>query len=513
MYSARAILLTGATGLLGRFLLRDLLVSGHDVAVLVRPARKAMAAERVAELVAFWSEWLGQQLPRPVVLEGELKTPGMGLSAGDRRWLARQGAAVIHSAAQVALRRSDDGEPWQTNVEGTRHLLDLCQSAGVSAFHHLSTAFVCGVRSGTVYEDELECGQRFHNDYERSKFEAERLVRQAPGVRATIYRPSVIVGDSQTGYTSSYHGIYRFLEMPARWAALQASDRNHSARRLLPLRVPLTGEETRNLVPVDWVAQAIVRLAHRPARHGRTYHLVARQSVPICVIKEVAEELLGIDGVGWAGRAASGAPTALEQVFLDYLRDYWGYFAGDPIFDCQHTSAVLPELPPPCIDRLLLERLIRFAVTDQWGRSRSTRRGGGRATPDCGAYIERFFPAHARRSVLAQAVALDLTVACDIRGAGGGQWSCKWVRGELVDVSDGLDNQAAVVYRTDVATFGAIVRGELAPQEAFFNRRIAIEGDMEKALKLAVLFGRFVREFPYQIPERREALDGTALLR
>src|SRR5437764_8408014 len=83
------ILLTGATGLLGRYLLRDLLTSGRPVAVLARDLRQARAAERVAELVAFWSESLGRALPRPVVLPGDLSLPGLGLTLADRQWLAR----------------------------------------------------------------------------------------------------------------------------------------------------------------------------------------------------------------------------------------------------------------------------------------------------------------------------------------------------------------------------------------------------------------------------------------
>jgi thioester reductase-like protein len=512
MDASRTILLTGATGLLGRYLLRDLLLVGQRLAVLVRPARTATAAERVAELLAFWSERLGRELPSPVILEGELQAPGLGLTEADRRWLARHCSAILHAAARVAFRRTLDGEPWQTNVEGTRRLLHLCQSLGLSAFHYVSTAFVCGDRTGAVYEDELECGQRFHNEYEQSKFESERLVRHAPGVRATVYRPSVIVGDSRTGYTSSYHGFYRFLELPVRLAALQSGQApaaGGSQRRVLPLRVPLSGAEARNLVPVDWVAQAVVQLIRQPAWHAKTYHLVAPQSVPARHIKKVAEELLGIDGVRWAGHSGLTSPTSLEEAFRDHLREYWPYFTSDPVFDCRNMSEALPELPPPSVDRPMLARLIRFAVADQWGRTRPARRRRPRAGCDCATYIEQFFPAHAQHSELARALALDLAVALDIRGAGGGQWSCRWMHGALVRVTRGLDQDAIATYGTDVATFDAIVHGELAPQEAFFTRRIAIEGDLEKALKLAVLFGQFVREFPYQEPECMEVKDAA----
>ncbi len=494
----RWVLLTGATGFLGRYLLRDLLASGRQVAVLARDARGLSADERIRELSATWAA------APPVVLSGDLRAPGLGLSAADRQWAARHVRCVVHAAADVSFRRSPAGDPWATNVEGTERLLELCAALGVSEFHHVSTAFVCGDRAGPVGEDELDRGQGFHNDYERSKFEAERRVRAAGGVRATVYRPSVVVGDSRTGYTGSYHGLYRFLELGARLAAPPPT--RPSGRRSLPLRLPLTGSEPRNLVPVDWVARAVVRLVNDPRRHGLTYHLVAREPVPMRDIEAVAAEVLAIDGVRWAGPGPLSEPTALEGLFWQQVRDYWPYLRGDPVFDCRNTRAALPDLPAPALDRALLTRLIRFAVADRWGRhGRPAARDGG---VDCARYVEEFFPEAARRSALAR-VPLDLTVAVAVTGPGGGAWSLRWAGGNLVSVGRGPEPAAAVTYRMDVATFGAVVSGRLSPHDAFLARQVEIEGDVEKGLKLAVLFGHFVQEFPFAPPP--EAADAVAL--
>jgi thioester reductase-like protein len=510
MQAPRGIFLTGATGLVGRYLLRDLLLAGHRVGVLARDTRTATAAERVAELTAFWGESLGTDLPRPVVLGGDLRAPGLGLSAADRRWLARTYGAVVHAAASVSFRPSPDGEPWATNVDGTQHLLDLCAALGLAELHHVSTAFVCGDRRDRVYEHELDRGQGFHNDYERSKFEAERRVRQAPGIRATVYRPAVIVGDSRTGYTSTYHGIYRFLELASRLAG--AGPAAPPARRSLPLRLPFTGDEPRNLVTVDWVSQAIVRLVDQPRAHGRTYHLTAERPVPAGVIKEVAEDRLQLEGVRWAGPEGLASPSPLEKSFLDHLGEYRPYFGGDPPFDRRHARAALAGLPPPPVDRAVLARLIRFAVADQWGYSRSrldcTVRPEAAADGGVDRYFEQFFPEHAPRSDLARAASLAVTVALDIRGPGGGRWTCRWVGGRLTAVERGAGS-AEVTYRTDTPTFDAVVRGRQTPQEAFFARRIEVEGDVEKGLKLAVLFGQFVKECPYVPPAPGEAPDVT----
>jgi thioester reductase-like protein len=515
MQAGRAILLTGATGFLGRYLLRELLRAGHGVAILVRDSHSDPAADRARELAAFDSASLGISLPTPLVLVGDLTAPRLGLDGADRRWLARHCGAVLHGAAHLGFRRMANGEPGTTNVAGTQHLLELCAELGLAEFHHVSTAFVCGDRSGIIHEDELDRGQRFHNDYEQSKFEAEQRVRHSRELRATIYRPSIIVGDSGTGYTTSYSGIYQLIELVARLAETrrQKSARHPHSRGItsLALRLPGTGAEPRNLVPVDWVARAIVRLMAQPDCHERTYHLTSPWPVRSRDIKEVAEELLDIDGIDWAGSAELTEPTALEQLFLDQCRDYLPYRHGDPPFDCRNTRQALPQLLPPRMDRALLTRLVQFAIADNWGRSGPTDPAGPGTQGDCSRYIEEFFPKHLARFSLAQTVRLTLSVALDLRGPGGGQWTCRWADGELVDVQRGLAASADVIYRTDPSTFTAVVGGRQAPQQAFFARRIEVEGNLETGLKLAVLFGQFVREFPYPIAENREAMNATPL--
>jgi hypothetical protein len=225
--------------------------------------------------------------------------------------------------------------------------------------------------------------------------------------------------------------------------------------------------------------------------------------------------VLSLEGVQWAGRGDLADPSPLERLFLDSLRDYRPYFQGDPVFDRRHSGPALANLPPPRIDAGLLTRLIEFAVADNWGQ---TATGNGATAPtrpvaemNCAHYIEEFFVEHAPSSPLARAAGLDLTIALDIRGPGGGRWSCRWDHGELAGVQRGLDGRAEVTYRTDTATFAAVVGGRQTPQDAFFARRIEIAGDMEKALKLTVLFGQFLKDIPYRSVGRMEALDAAPL--
>jgi thioester reductase-like protein len=497
------VLLTGGTGLLGQYLLPNLLLNNHPVTVLARDSPREQAAERIARLLAFWSERLHRKLPAPVVLSGDLNQDALGLTYLDRCWIQRQCRAVIHSAANLSFRETLDGEPWRTNVEGTRALLALCRDVGLAEWHQVSTAFVFGRRTGLLSEEDVDLSQSFHNIYEESKAHAEHLVTHTPGIRATIYRPSVIVGDSRTGHTSTFDGLYQFLQLAQRLASVHAGGPSN-----LQLRLPLSGNEMWNLVPVDWVARAIVELLGKPWWHGYTFHLVSRSPVTTRLLRDVGVEILNLSGVEFAGPGSVENPTRLEQLFVEGIEEYWPYLSGNPIFASANTQSALPGLPPPVVDRPLLERLINFAVACNWGRGSAPGKGKPPPRSSCADYIERTFPPQARQSRLGREAGLDLTIGVDVHGPGGGQWSCTWKSGEFQATTPGLAEDALVIYHTSTTTFHALLTGQLTPQEAFFEQQISITGDLETALKLAVLFGQFLTETT-STTQPREVMDAA----
>jgi thioester reductase-like protein len=501
-----AILLTGATGLLGQYLVRDLLVRGHTVGVLARNTHHCSAAERVAEIVSSWSERIGQKLPMPRVLAGDLGKEHLGLSQADQLWLERNARTVIHAAASLSFKDTADGEPWRTNVDGTESLLAICRELGITDWHQVSTAFVCGRHSGLVREDDDDDERDFHNPYEASKFRAEQLVRLDPRIRATVYRPSIIVGDSRTGYTTTFTGLYRFMELAVRLAS------RNGAGRALPIRLPLTGEELWNLVPVDWVSRAIVELAFRPSAPGRTFHLVSRSPLSTRFIRDVCAAELGLDGIEFA--APGAGLSSLEEKFLAGIQEYCPYFQSQPIFDATNTGLALPELPAPHIDAPMLRKMVAFASSRNWGRQPNAVHQPHTQESDDGFvprdYIEHVFPEKARRSPIARQVGLDVTVGVELQGPGGGVWSCKWVAGELIWVKRGLYDPRDVTYLMHTATFRAVIQGLQTPQEAFFEERIEISGDLERGLKLAALFGHFLSDNSAHRLGRPEVMDASA---
>jgi thioester reductase-like protein len=364
------LFLTGATGLVGQYLLRDLLTQGRPMAVVVRSSGGQSAEERVDEILTFWEDQLGTSLGRPVCLEGDVTLPGLGLDTDQRRWVASHCGPVLHNAASLRLFGDDRiKDPWLSNLTGTANVLDFCRQAGLRELHYVSTAYVCGRRTGLVLECELDEGQDFHNDYERCKCEAEKLVRAAEGFDTiTIYRPGIIIGDSQTGYTSTYHGLYLYLRWV--WLFSQTIPRDADGRYHAPVRMNYRGDESCHIVPVDWVASAIEYLVGHPELHGRTYHLTQQNPLTATEMEDALAQCFHYYGPTFVG--PGGVPrdqwNELEQAFYTMVTPYHQYWNPGLQFDSRALQAVMPHLPCPRIDAACLHRLVHFAIEDEWGR-------------------------------------------------------------------------------------------------------------------------------------------------
>ena len=249
-----ASLITGATGFIGRHLLERLLAREGDVYVVVRAGSHARAR------TLFNSE-------RVQLLEGDLELPLLGVEASwvdDFRGRIERG---FHLAALYDL-RAPASELERASVLGTRNMLELAAALELRCLNHVSSVAVAGRHSGIFTERDFDLGQTLPSAYHAAKFEAERLVRSQSVVPWRIYRPSVVVGHSQTGAMDKIDGPYYFFSAIARM------------RHLLPEWVPLVGPELghTNIVPVDFVADAIDHIAHEPDLDGRTFHLTSPRS-------------------------------------------------------------------------------------------------------------------------------------------------------------------------------------------------------------------------------------------
>jgi len=246
---------TGSTGFIGKRLVRKLLaVPGNTVHALVRPG----SAASLARAQAFW----GADAARVTPVYGDLLQPLLGVSEAARAALAGQVDHFFHLAALYDLRAAAAPQA-QANVEGTRHALDLAGAVGAGCFHHMSSVAAAGLYDGTFREDMFDEAEQLWHPYFSTKHDAEKIVRACDALPWRIYRPGLVVGDSRSGETDKADGPYYFFKPIQR------------IRALLPPWLPAIGIEGGrvNIVPVDYVVDALVHIAHLPGLARQCFHL------------------------------------------------------------------------------------------------------------------------------------------------------------------------------------------------------------------------------------------------
>lgn len=345
------VLLTGATGLVGGHVLARLLSSGVGVAVLIRGQRRSSARDRLELLMQKLEHQFGRLFERPVLLEGELCQPGLGLSSTERAWVADHCGSVIHSAASILFRPASShpqGEPIRTNIDGTRSLLSLMEEADIREWHYVSTAYVAGTRRGLVSEEDSLAGREFGNDYERSKAEAESMLRQSRRIESlTVYRPSIVLeldpqatprGDQTISQT---FGVYKAL----------ASEFGLPDHGMLLKSLGLQGQEGKNLVSAAWVARLIAEVWRHPELHGRTYHLTNRKTVSVTQLEasfHEAGKMLGLrsdnTGSGEMTDRTRSRVESIDSLAAPFVAAFGPYFRDDPQFGRVNTEDALRRL-------------------------------------------------------------------------------------------------------------------------------------------------------------------------
>jgi thioester reductase-like protein len=477
------LLLTGGTGLLGAYLVRDLLKAGRNLALVVRSTRKEPAQARVESLMARWEEVDGREYPRPIVLAGDLTEDNLGLDASSRRWVARNCDSVMHNAASLTFQATGpNDEPWRSNLHGTRRVLDLCRESGIREFHHVSTAYVCGLRQGRILESELDAGQTHGNDYEVSKFRAELMVRDSDFLdKPTFYRPSIILGDSKTGYTSTFYGFYVPLKLVSSLlnkAAGVATNREelvasirYSGQRLTEI-LNLPDHAGKNYVPVDWVSAVMAQIAMNPQHYGKTYHLTPDEPVKLKLTRE-ATELACANYTELAERRTYCDAERLdfEKFFAEGMKVYAAYWRDDPFFDTTNTRAAAPHLPCPDMDIPFFLRICQFAFDTRFGRRLNT--APARVEFDIHEKMQQWTtqanaPKQERKSAY---------VGLRVDGAGGGQWELSLSNGRLISIDQGITDRCTATFHLNSRTFAALASDRTTAQQAFETGDVRIQGN------------------------------------
>ncbi len=358
------ILLTGATGLVGGELLPRLLAAAPDASVVcVVRARDDAELERRREALLAHARVLASDTARVRVLRGDAREPELGLGAARAELLGRV-RSLVHTAASTRF-DLDLETARSTNVAGSHHALELARACG-ARLHHVSTAYVAGARSGVLRVSDADGAVGFHNAYETSKWESEAQLRAAADVRTTVYRPSIIVGDSRSGRTPHFRVLYE----PFKWVI-------YGKTSVLPCRP----EVRLDVVPVDYVCDAIVALGDGDANAGKVFHLSAgpERSSSIAELVALAEPIVN----GWLvahGEPAVQVPRIVspedatpEQAQLFALgaavmRTHVPYMLDEQVFDDAETRAALAGTGIRCPPlRAYLDRLLGYALERRFG--------------------------------------------------------------------------------------------------------------------------------------------------
>jgi thioester reductase-like protein len=258
MPDRETFLITGFPGFIANRLLERLARQDCDFVLLVQPPLLARAREEIARI----AQLSGRAVAEFQFIEGDISEPGLALSVADLELVQRRTTRMFHLAAVYDL-AVPEGLAMRVNAGGTRNVVELARTLPhLRHFHHVSTCYVAGKREGVILETELRHDAGYRNYYEESKYLAELEVESAKkDLPVTIHRPAVVCGDSKTGETGKYDGVYYLIHYLLRWPSVLSTINigNHQV--------------SLNLVPVDFVVDAMAALAFDERAIGKTLQL------------------------------------------------------------------------------------------------------------------------------------------------------------------------------------------------------------------------------------------------
>lgn len=383
------VLMTGATGALGKMLLPRLLDSGINVLCIVRAKNNAEAQNRV-----------GGFKKGLRAIAGDVTEPLCGVSKGDIEVWKHEISCVLHSAASISFSEAERDATEAVNIEGVKNVLNLADVLNIHDFRQVSTTYIAG-DSEVFSEDHLLLGQGWRNPYEHTKYVGETLVRawsHAPLKRHTILRPSILVGceDGTTPTFDAYYGYFRPI------AGLADRMRQKKRRgQVLPdgvevghddwVRLPivLTGNpnSTLNLAPIDWVADMMVATMSSPQLNSSpraVFHYAHPDPPLVTEVIKWSLEALKISGVLLADNPFQATELkkdmspqlrkSQERLLDPVLEQYMPYTTHGTEFSCRNTMSALSNdyRDPRIIDKVFLRRLLSYAVSTNWGAGADT---------------------------------------------------------------------------------------------------------------------------------------------
>jgi nucleoside-diphosphate-sugar epimerase len=488
--------ITGATGCVGRALVEKL--DGHvGMRLLVRADNAAAARRRLAGVLGPKGlAALADGVIQPIV--GDLSAPGLGLPPDVRADVTDDLAGVLHVAARTDFDDGHDVEAYRDdNVNGALRALEIAEDASCP-YVHVSTAYVSGVRSGLIGEGELDAGQSHRNGYERSKFEAEKILRataDAKGVPMTVFRPSIILPEEPRSGTSEGPGPLAYLR-------LLANLEGRRSRRVRTIRYAGDDDGLLNLVPQKFVVDVLAHAVMNGARPGETYHVTASKSFQMRRVAGLMNEhLAGLETVLVPDLDTSSLDR-YEKILERSFRMYADYLFLDHEYDRTALDRDFGLVDGADEDWLSDTYAKHLSV---WRSERRQRRADDTESRAIREYFTRFLPERTGQRLVPGLASLsaELTVTVSALGS----YALRIESGVLTDVSEVSQPSNEIDYEVDAAALLEVVAGRSRPADLFFAKQIVIRGDLYRALSTATALEEFFRLFPFT-PHRTPELVG-----
>jgi nucleoside-diphosphate-sugar epimerase len=352
-------LVTGATGFIGAALVLELIEqTDAEVLCLVRgsaqepdPEQRFTTAITHAATVYGKEELVEEILSRCRVLPGDITQPLCGVEDLDVSGVEQ----LWHAAASLAFEDDSEQEILRHNVDGTQAVIDLASRLGVRVFNHVSTAYVAGGRTGRILEELPPLDTETNNAYERSKIRGEHLVAVAPFERVRIFRPSIVIGHSQTYAATTFTGLYGFIR---NFKTLRREVSKQLGMFLdhRPIRLVADPTVEMNLIPVDMVARAAVAVS-RSDSDERIFHLTNAEPIVIAEGMEVLARAVGIRAPLYVMNREE--LTSIDVDVDDRLAFYGSYMRSAKVFDHSNVDAAIGSgalsypLPGPRVEAIV----------------------------------------------------------------------------------------------------------------------------------------------------------------
>jgi nucleoside-diphosphate-sugar epimerase len=374
--SESPILITGATGFIGGFLAGELMKMGRKTILAVRPQGNINARMRIDNLLRFLEI---EPKYEPLVISAEIDKPGLGLSEEFLRIL-RDVPEVLHCAADTSFAERKRQQVENTNLQGLQNVFDVLPKC--KCFYHMSSAYSAGKQECMVLE-ELQYPKEFHNPYEESKNEAEKLITELckeKGISLTIFRPSITYGDSETGKSIRFNALYYpvrtllfirdmlkkdFLERSGSRAAELGVSISETGNINLPLIFP--GNGYLNLVPINYLIKAVTTIME--SGESGIFHIINPKSDTVAQLLHHIEILYSITGLKVAEeRVMPDGP--LQMLINSYMDVYYPYFCDKRSFSDYRTRKILDSYDIECpeLTHDVFKRCMDFALEVNWNK-------------------------------------------------------------------------------------------------------------------------------------------------